>query len=77
MAGVGMNQTDWDKAEGEVCLGCGEEVLRIIDGICFSCYNRKIMERDLKMEAKSERRYFSDALRKGKISIKQLREGRL
>lgn len=72
-----MNQTDWDKAKGEICPDCEEEALRFIDGICFPCYNRRIMERDLKMEERAERRYFQHALRKGTVSMKQLKEGRL
>lgn len=67
---------NWSKAEGPICPECGQETLRLIDGICPRCHNRKIAERDQKMEEKKERRYYQDRLRKGDISLSDLQEGR-
>lgn len=72
-----MSIKEWNGAGGVLCPECGEETLRIIDGTCVQCYNRKVAERERKLEDKRERRYYKDALREGTISLRQMREGRL
>lgn len=72
-----MTIKEWNDAGGIICPDCDQETLRIIDGACLQCYNRKVAEREEKLEERSERRYYKDALRKGTISLRQMREGRL
>lgn len=32
--------TEWEKAKGPLCSGCGQETLQVINGACRSCYRR-------------------------------------
>jgi len=72
-----MNQDDWDQTNGIICPNCGQEALRMIDGICLQCYRNKVAEREKRKEDKAERRYYKEQLRNGTISLAQMREGRL
>lgn len=72
-----MNQNEWDKTLGITCPNCGKEALRMIAGICLQCYRDKVAEREKIKEDKAERRYYTEQLRKGTISLAQMREGRL
>lgn len=77
MAKKRMSTNEWNDAQGVVCPKCGEETFRLIDGTCLSCYNRNVAERERKLEDKRERRYYKDALKRGTISLRQMKEGRL
>lgn len=68
---------DWERVGGIRCSGCGDEVVRLIDGLCLQCHGEAEAERAKKAGEKSERRYFKNQLRKGTISLAQMREGRL
>ena len=68
---------EWDKAAGVTCPSCGQETFRTVDGSCLQCYNDKVAEREKKVEARAERRYYKDGLKKGTISLAQMRKGRL
>ncbi len=72
-----MNQNEWDKANGVVCPACEHESLRMINGICIQCYREGVAEEEKKKEDRTERRYYKDQLRKGTISLTQMRGGRL
>jgi NMD protein affecting ribosome stability and mRNA decay len=67
---------DWDAAKGEFCSDCGREALRIQDGLCPQCYNRKRMEQDIRLEERATRRSYRARLRAGTVSLTELREGR-
>jgi len=45
-----MNQKDWEAAGGEICPSCGKEVVRILDGMCLQCWERKNAEEVRAME---------------------------
>ena len=72
-----LTKVDWDNTGGVTCPSCGQEALRMIDGICLQCYRNKVAEREKREEDKAERRYYKEQLRKGTISLAQMREGRL
>jgi len=72
-----LSQRDWDRAEGVACPKCGGEALRLADGMCNSCWNVADAVTVDEMEDKSMRAYYSRELRKGTISVTQMREGRL
>lgn len=72
-----MTQDDvWEKTGGIFCPECGEEVVRIVDGKCPQCNKKAMAADEAKIEDKASRRYFKGELRKGTISLGQLREGR-
>jgi len=75
--GKKMSINEWNDAGGVVCPECGGETLRLVDGVCLGCYNRKVAERERKLEDKRERRYYKDALKRGAISLRQMKAGRL
>ena len=70
-------QRDWDRAEGVACPKCGQEALRLADGMCNFCWNKADAVTVEEMEDKSMKAYYSRELRKGTISVTQMREGRL
>jgi len=72
-----MNQNDWDQTNGVICPDCGQEALRMVGGVCLQCHRDKVAEREKRKEDKAERRYYKEQLRKGTISLAQMREGRL
>ncbi len=72
-----MNQEEWDRANGASCPNCEKETFRMIDGICIQCYRDAVAEEEKKKEDRTERRYYRDELRKGTISLSQLKDGRL
>ena len=71
------NQEDWEKAGGVHCSECQQETARLVDGLCPQCWGDMEAERAKKAEDRAERRYYQDQLRKGTISLAQMREGRL
>lgn len=72
-----MNQAEWDKTNGVVCPTCEQKSLRMIDGICIQCHRNKVAEKEERLGRKRERRYFIEKLRRGTISLAQIKEGRL
>ena len=72
-----LNEVDWDKLGGVTCPSCNRETVRIINGVCLQCHRDRVAEREKKKEDKAERRYYKEQLRKGTISLAQMKEGRL
>jgi hypothetical protein len=72
-----MNEEAWEAAGGLFCPKCGQETVRILDGLCLDCYMEKNAEREQKQADKAEKRYYKKKLAEGTISLSQLREGRL
>jgi hypothetical protein len=70
-----MTAEDWERAEGELCPNCGQETLRLVDGLCPTCSANVKMEKEEKLERKTERRYYKEQVRKGTISLSRLRQG--
>ncbi|GAI19092.1 unnamed protein product, partial [marine sediment metagenome] len=56
---------------------CGNESLRIVDGMCPSCRFEAEAKREEKKGDARMRRYYRRRLREGRITLAQLREGRL
>ncbi len=72
-----LNDSDWDRAGGQHCPQCKAEIVRLVSGLCPQCHQEAEAERARKLEDRTERRYYSDQMRKGTISLAQMREGRL
>lgn len=72
-----LTKVDWDNTGGVTCPSCGQEALRMIDGICFQCYRNKMAEEEEKLGRKREKRYLVNLFNRGKITLRQMREGRL
>lgn len=68
---------DWERTKGTICPNCGQEALRLVGGICLQCYNKMIAERERKKEDRAERQYYREQIKRGTISLAQMREGRL
>ena len=71
---MGMVSDQWDAAAGVICPKCGEEALQIVGGICLKCHKAKKGQTEDKLEDKAERKFYQGELRKGTISLRQLRE---
>ena len=67
----------WEAAGGLFCRQCGQETVRIFDGLCLTCHYAAIAKREQQQEERSEKRYYQRKLSEGTISLAQLREGRL
>ena len=74
---MSLTSEDWEKCGGVVCRGCGEEVVRIIEGKCPYCHQAIVAIREARSEEKAERRYVMRRIQEGTISRQDLREGRL
>ena len=72
---MSITQQDWDDSAGLKCDDCNRLSLRIVDGLCLGCYNKRIAWRDAIKEYKAERKYFKSAVRRGTIKISDLRKG--
>lgn len=72
-----LKEEDWEKGGGVYCSGCHRETMQLIEGLCPQCRRDAEAERAEKLGDKRERRYYKDQLRKGTISLHQMREGRL
>ena len=77
MSRMGLTVEDWEKAEGCLCTGCGQETMRIVDQLCPSCWQEKRSKDEERGAKKAEKRYYMKGLREGTISLADLREGRL
>jgi len=72
-----ISKQAWDAAGGVFCQHCGQETVRMFDGLCPNCHYDAIAKREDKHEQRAERRYYQRKLSEGTISLAQLREGRL
>jgi len=72
-----VTREDWDETAGVICPDCKQETLRLIEGICPRCYNAKIAEKEERLGRKREKRYLVSLFNRGKISLRQMRDGRL
>ena len=72
-----LTNEDWEKTGGIYCSSCHQETVRLLEGLCPQCQQDLENERARIAEDKAEKRYYKDQLRKGTISLAQMREGRL
>lgn len=68
---------DWERAGGINCPKCHQEVVRIINGLCPQCHHAREKADAEQVEDKTMRRYYKRGLRRGTISLGQMREGGL
>lgn len=68
---------DWEKTGGVYCPKCHQEVVRIINGLCPQCHYAKEKVETEQREEKTMRRYYKRGLKRGMISLGQMREGGL
>jgi NMD protein affecting ribosome stability and mRNA decay len=64
-----MDDAEWELAAGDPCRKCGATSLRLFDGLCPGCYSEQ-SEADVE---KMERKAIRQALRRGEISISELK----
>ena len=69
-----MDAKEWEQAQGVECPKCHREALRLITGTCPECARVFEAQTAEQMEDKAERRYYTARLRKGDISLRQLRD---
>lgn len=72
-----LTKVDWDKTNGVICPNCEQETLRMVEGICIQCYRDKVAVKEERLGRKREKRYLVNLFNKGKITLRQMREGRL
>jgi len=72
-----METEGWERAKGVICPRCGQETLRIIDGLCPRCVQAKEAVETETMEKKATVRYFRRALNHGEVTLGQARDGEL
>ena len=68
---------DWEACGGLFCTRCGQETVRMFDGMCLTCYHEDIAQREQKQADRAEKQYYRKKLSEGTISLAQMREGRL
>lgn len=73
----GITREDWERAGGIYCSECHQETVRLLDGLCPQCHWDMESKQAEEAEDKAERCYYKDQLRKGTISLAQMKEGRL
>ena len=71
------NKNEWEDAGGLFCTRCGQETVRIFNGVCFICYREDIARSEQKQADRAEKQYYQKKLSEGTISLAQMREGRL
>ena len=71
-----MTEQGWEAAGGLFCKQCGQETVRIFNGLCLNCYRVAIAKGEQQQEDRSERRYYRRKLAEGTISLAQLKGGR-
>ena len=72
-----LNQTNWDRAKGVICPGCGRETLQVINGLCPQCTNAEEAERVEEQENNTMRRYYSRRITEGTLDLHRMKEGLL
>lgn len=73
--GASITTRDWDAAAGVICPQCGQETLRIINGKCPQCFRNVTAESEYDMERRATKNFYIDALRKGRITLTQMKHG--
>lgn len=68
---------DWKNAGGASCPECGQETVRFLNGLCPTCARRVEEESEEQMEDRAMRNYYKDKLKRGTISLSQMRQGGL
>ena len=69
--------TQWAKSVGVPCSRCKEPSLRLLDGLCISCYTQNAVKAQETLEKKATKGYYSRMLREGRITLTEMREGQL
>jgi len=72
-----LTKNDWEAAGGLFCSRCGQETVRIINGVCLTCYREDVARSEQKQADRAEKQYYRKKLSEGTISLAQMREGRL
>lgn len=67
--------TEWEKAGGVFCPACREETVRILRGVCPSCFKKLDAERIEKLAVQSKKRYYWGELQAGRITLSQMKKG--
>ena len=68
---------DWGKSGGVFCSNCNAEIVRVFDGLCPQCFHKLTSEQEEALGRKREKNYLIQLFNKGKITLKQLKQGRL
>jgi predicted amidophosphoribosyltransferase len=55
-------EEEWAKSGGLFCPQCGDEVVRLIDGICRQCFLKQEAEQAAHIEDRAQRRYYQRML---------------
>ena len=71
------DKNEWEKAGGLFCTRCGQETVRIFNGVCLNCSREDIARDEQKQADRAEKQYYRKKLSEGTISLAQMREGRL
>ncbi len=72
-----MTREDWEGSTGKPCKICGRLSLYLPSGMCTGCWGRTQVDQAEKQGEKTERRYFKRLVSSGKITIAELRDGRV
>ena len=72
---MGLSNEDFDKVQGIVCNQCGEETFRILNGLCPQCQLQSEAARAERAEERAMRKYYKRRLRRGDISLAQVKDG--
>ena len=67
---------DWQKLGGTKCPRCGGETQRLIEGKCPQCYRAMVGIQEAGVEDRAERRHVQRLFREGRVSVRDLGEGR-
>lgn len=68
---------DWERARGVNCPKCGAETLRLVSRVCQHCSGRMATVSVERLQDRAMRTYYRTELRKGTISLAQMRRGGL
>jgi NMD protein affecting ribosome stability and mRNA decay len=71
------NTEDWERAGGVYCPGCGQETVRLLNGLCPTCAREAAEETDAQIEDRAMRNYYRNEIRKGNINLSRMRQGLL
>jgi len=72
-----LTNDDWEKSGGIYCSNCNRETVRLIDGLCPQCVHHIKVKTEGQIEDRAMRTYYKEQLRRGTISLAQMREGSL
>ena len=57
--------TTWDDWGGVICLGCGDEVFRLVESVCVSCARGRKQKRERALERRLLIRHLRRKIRAG------------